>query len=70
MGSNKIAEVEGLHRLLKLCVLDLSHNKITSTKSLSQLAANYGSLRSLNLMGNPIHINLGDDAFKRYVTGE
>lgn len=69
LAGNKISEVEGLHRLLKLAVLDLGANKLTSTKALSQLAANYGSMQSLNLAGNPIHVNLGEDAFKRFITG-
>ncbi|CAI5487338.1 unnamed protein product [Closterium sp. Naga37s-1] len=66
---NRVGEVEGLHRLLKLTVLDLGANKVTTTKALGQLAANYASLRALNLAGNPIHVNLGDDAFKRYLIG-
>ncbi|KAI7743795.1 hypothetical protein M8C21_004116 [Ambrosia artemisiifolia] len=36
----KISEVEGLHRHLKLNVLDLRFNKLSTTKSLGQLAAN------------------------------
>ncbi|GJP71236.1 hypothetical protein CLOP_g2090 [Closterium sp. NIES-67] len=69
LAGNRVGEVEGLHRLLKLTVLDLGGNKVTTTKALGQLAANYASLRALNLAGNPIHVNLGDDAFKRYLIG-
>ncbi|CAI7849882.1 unnamed protein product, partial [Closterium sp. NIES-53] len=69
LAGNRVGEVEGLHRLLKLTVLDLGANKVTTTKALGQLAANYASLRALNLAGNPIHVNLGDDAFKRYLIG-
>ncbi|KAG9132764.1 hypothetical protein Leryth_014038 [Lithospermum erythrorhizon] len=32
LAGNKISEVEGLHRLLKLTILDLSFNKIITTK--------------------------------------
>lgn len=46
--------MEGLHRLFKLSVLDLSFNKITTTNALRQLVANYNSLIALNLLGNPI----------------
>jgi hypothetical protein len=61
--------VEGLHRLLKLAVLDLSFNKITTSKALGQLVANYHSLLALNLVGNPVQANVGDDPLRRAVTG-
>lgn len=57
IAGNKISYVEGLHRLFKLSVLDLSFNKITTTNALRQLVANYNSLIALNLLGNPIHIS-------------
>eukprot|EP00271_Cylindrocystis_brebissonii_P008153 TRINITY_DN22168_c0_g1_i1.p1 TRINITY_DN22168_c0_g1~~TRINITY_DN22168_c0_g1_i1.p1 ORF type:complete len:1012 (+),score=170.07 TRINITY_DN22168_c0_g1_i1:384-3419(+) len=69
LSNNKIGEVEGLHRLLKLAVFDVAHNKLTSTKALGQLAANYGSMQALNLSGNPIYANLGEDGCKRYICG-
>ncbi|RWR92427.1 Leucine-rich repeat-containing protein ODA7 [Cinnamomum micranthum f. kanehirae] len=50
LSGNKIGEVEGLHRLLKLRILDLSFNKITMTKALGQLFANFHSLLVLNLL--------------------
>ncbi|KAL6641136.1 hypothetical protein ACP70R_019317 [Stipagrostis hirtigluma subsp. patula] len=69
LAGNKISDVEGLHRLLKLAVLDLGFNKITTTKALGQLVANYHSLLALNLVGNPVQANVGDDALRRAVTG-
>lgn len=69
LGVNKVSEVEGFHRLLKLSVVDLSGNKITTTKALGQLAANHGSLKALNLIGNPINVNLGEDAMRKYISG-
>lgn len=69
LAGNKISDVEGLHRLLKLAVLDLSFNKITTAKALGQLVANYHSLLALNLVGNPVQANVGDDALRRAVTG-
>ncbi|KAG6540815.1 hypothetical protein Mapa_017792 [Marchantia paleacea] len=69
LSGNKISELEGLHRLSKLSVLDLSFNKVTTTKSLGQLAANYKSLQALNLLGNPVQSNLGDDHMRRMITG-
>lgn len=65
LAGNKISEIEGLHRLLKLTVLDLSFNKITTTKALGQLVANYNSLLALNLLGNPIQINISDDQLRK-----
>lgn len=64
---NKIAEVEGLHRLLKLSILDLSFNKLTTAKTLGQLAANYSSLVALNLLGNPVHMNIGEEQLRKLV---
>uniref|UniRef100_A0A6V7QWS8 Uncharacterized protein n=1 Tax=Ananas comosus var. bracteatus TaxID=296719 RepID=A0A6V7QWS8_ANACO len=69
LAGNKISEVEGLHRLLKLAVLDLSFNKITTAKALGQLVANYNSLLALNLLGNPIQSNIGDDQLRKAVSG-
>lgn len=69
LAGNKISEVEGLHRLLKLAVLDLSFNKITTAKALGQLVANYHSLLALNLLGNPIQSNIGDDQLRKAVSG-
>lgn len=69
LAGNKISDVEGLHRLLKLTVLDLSFNKITTTKALGQLVANYNSLLALNLLGNPIQRNIGDDQLRKAVSG-
>eukprot|EP01018_Ginkgo_biloba_P005023 Gb_01862 [translate_table: standard] len=68
LTGNKISDVEGLHRLLKLTVLDLSFNKITASKALGQLAANYNSLLALNLLGNPIHTNVGDDQLRKSIS--
>ncbi|KAL0917498.1 hypothetical protein M5K25_012563 [Dendrobium thyrsiflorum] len=67
LAGNKISNVEGLHRLLKLTVLDLSFNKITTAKALGQLVANYNSLLALNLLGNPIQTNIGDDQLRKAV---
>lgn len=67
LAGNKISDVDGLHRLLKLTVLDLSFNKITTTKALGQLVANYNSLLALNLLGNPIQSNIGDDQLRKTV---
>lgn len=68
LAGNKISEVEGLHRLLKLTVLDLSFNKLTTAKALGQLVANYHSLLALNLLGNPIQSNIGDDQLRKTVS--
>lgn len=69
MAGNKISEVEGLHRLLKLNVLDLRFNKISTTKCLGQLAANYNSLQAISLEGNPAQKNVGDEQLKKYLQG-
>ncbi|OEL33021.1 hypothetical protein BAE44_0005963 [Dichanthelium oligosanthes] len=69
LAGNKISDVEGLHRLLKLAVLDVSFNKVTTAKSLGQLVANYGSLRALNLLGNPVQAATGDDTLRKAVSG-
>jgi hypothetical protein len=47
----------------------LSFNKLTTTKAISQLAANYNSLQALNLLGNPLHSNLGEEPLRKLVTG-
>ncbi|KAB2617066.1 hypothetical protein D8674_012935 [Pyrus ussuriensis x Pyrus communis] len=67
LSGNKISDVEGLHRLLKLTVLDLSFNKITTTRALGQLVANYNSLQALNLLGNTIQTNIGDEQLRKTV---
>lgn len=69
LAGNKISEVEGLHRLLKLNVLDLRFNKISTTKCLGQLAANYNSLQAISLEGNPVQKNVGDEQVKKYLQG-
>lgn len=65
LAGNKISIVDGLHRLLKLTVLDLSFNKITTAKALGQLVANYNSLIAVNLLGNPIQSNISDDLLRK-----
>uniref|UniRef100_A0A0D9WIB4 Uncharacterized protein n=1 Tax=Leersia perrieri TaxID=77586 RepID=A0A0D9WIB4_9ORYZ len=65
MGGNKISELEGLHRL-KLKVLDLHSNKLSSPKCLNQLAANCGTLQSITLEGNPAQKNVGDEQLRRH----
>lgn len=69
MAGNKISEVEGLHRLLKLNVLDLRFNKISTAKCLGQLAANYNSLQAISLEGNPAQKNVGNEQLKKYLQG-
>lgn len=69
LAGNKISEVEGLHRLHKVTVLDLSFNRITTKKAMGQIVANYGSLLSLNLLGNPIQKNLSDDQLRKAICG-
>ncbi|XP_078429670.1 outer arm dynein light chain 1 protein [Wolffia australiana] len=69
LAGNKISDVEGLHRLLKLQVLDLSFNRLTTAKSLGQLISNYQSLQVLNLLGNPVLVNVGVDQLRKVVTG-
>lgn len=67
LAGNKISDVDGLHRLLKLNILDLRCNKISTAKGLGQLAANYGSLQAINLEGNPAQRNVGDEYLKKYL---
>ncbi|OVA13178.1 Leucine-rich repeat [Macleaya cordata] len=67
LAGNKISEVEGLHRLLKLNILDLRFNKISTSKCLGQLAANYSSLQTISLEGNPAQRNVGDEQLKKYL---
>lgn len=69
LAGNKISEVEGLHRLLKLNVLDLRFNKISTAKCLGQLAANYGSLQAISLEGNPAQKNVGDEQLRKCLQG-
>lgn len=68
LAGNMISEVEGLHRLLKLNVLDLRMNKISKAKGLDRLAANYGSLKVIDLEGNPALTNVGAEQLKKYVS--
>ncbi|WZZ69408.1 hypothetical protein YC2023_080778 [Brassica napus] len=68
LAGNKISNVEGLHRLLKLIGLDLSFNKIATTKAIGQLVANYNSLVALNILGNPIQSNVGEDQLRKTVS--
>lgn len=67
LAGNKISNVEGLHRILKLKVLDMSFNRITTAKGLGQLVANYNSLLALNLTGNPVQANIGNDQLQKEV---
>ncbi|KAK8952288.1 hypothetical protein KSP39_PZI003461 [Platanthera zijinensis] len=69
LAGNKISNVEGLHRILKMKVLDLSFNKITTAKGLGQLVSNYNSLLALNLTGNPVQTNIGNDQLQNEVQG-
>jgi len=45
----------------------LSFNKITTTKALRQLVANYNSVQALNLLGNPIQSNISDEQLRKAV---
>ena len=56
LAGNKISDVEGLHRLLKLAVLDLGFNKLTTAKALGQLVANYHSLLRLGREGETVTV--------------
>ncbi|KAG6717823.1 hypothetical protein I3842_04G118700 [Carya illinoinensis] len=58
LAGNKISEVEGLHRLLKLNVLDLQFNKISTAKCLA-----------IRVEGNPCQKNVGDEQLKKYLQG-
>lgn len=69
LAGNKISEIEGLHRLLKLTVLDLRFNKFSTTKCLGLLAANYSSLQAISLEGNPAQKNVGDEQLRKYLLG-
>ncbi|XP_030154622.1 dynein assembly factor 1, axonemal [Lynx canadensis] len=56
MAHNHLETVEDIQHLkecLKLCVLDLSHNKLSDPEILSVLES-MPALRVLNLMGNPV----------------
>ncbi|XP_023493171.2 dynein axonemal assembly factor 1 [Equus caballus] len=56
MAHNHLETVEDIQHLkecLKLCVLDLSHNKLSDPEILSVLES-MPNLRVLNLMGNPV----------------
>lgn len=67
LAGNKISEVEGLHRLAKLNIIDLRFNKISTAKGLGQLAANYSSMQAINIEGNPAQINVGDEQLKKFL---
>lgn len=69
LAGNKISEVEGLHRLVKLNIIDLRFNKISTVKGLGQLAANYSSMQAINIEGNPAQINVGDEQLKKFLLG-
>ncbi|RWV98861.1 hypothetical protein GW17_00038266 [Ensete ventricosum] len=68
LRGNKISEIEGLHRLLKLSVLDVCSNRISNSKGLKQLAANYASLRAVNIKSNPAEKNVGDEELKKHLS--
>ncbi|XP_020573124.1 uncharacterized protein LOC110019689 [Phalaenopsis equestris] len=69
IAGNKISEIEGLHRLAKLSIIDLRFNKISTAKGLGQLAANYSSIKVINIEGNPALINVGDEQLKKFLLG-
>lgn len=69
LAGNRISHMKGLHRLLKLTVLDLSCNKIATTKALDQLVANYNSLEALNLLANPVMSNTGEVLLTKAISG-
>ncbi|XP_037672045.1 dynein assembly factor 1, axonemal isoform X2 [Choloepus didactylus] len=48
-----VADIQHLKECLKLCVLDLSHNRLSDPEILSVLE-NMADLRVLNLIGNPV----------------
>uniref|UniRef100_A0A8D1IFX6 Dynein axonemal assembly factor 1 n=1 Tax=Sus scrofa TaxID=9823 RepID=A0A8D1IFX6_PIG len=48
-----VQDIQHLKECLKLCVLDLSHNKLSDPEILSVLES-MADLRVLNLMGNPV----------------
>ncbi|XP_036689802.1 dynein assembly factor 1, axonemal isoform X2 [Balaenoptera musculus] len=60
-----VEDVQHLKECLKLCVLDLSHNKLSDPEILSILES-MPDLRVLNLMGNPVIRNIPN--YRRTVT--
>ncbi|XP_037372154.1 dynein axonemal assembly factor 1 [Talpa occidentalis] len=68
MAHNHLETVEDIQHLkecLKLCVLDLSHNKLSDPEILSVLES-MPDLRVLNLMGNPVIKHI--PSYRRTVT--
>ncbi|XP_012586199.1 PREDICTED: dynein assembly factor 1, axonemal [Condylura cristata] len=68
MAHNHLETVEDIQHLkecLKLCVLDLSHNKLSDPEILSVLES-MPDLRVLNLMGNPVTKHI--PSYRRTVT--
>ncbi|XP_045297249.1 dynein axonemal assembly factor 1 isoform X2 [Leopardus geoffroyi] len=68
MAHNHLETVEDIQHLkecLKLCVLDLSHNKLSDPEILSVLES-MPDLRVLNLMGNPVIKHIAN--YRRTVT--
>ncbi|XP_039083719.1 dynein assembly factor 1, axonemal isoform X3 [Hyaena hyaena] len=68
MAHNHLETVEDIQHLkecLKLCVLDLSHNKLSDPEILSVLES-MPDLRVLNLMGNPVTRHIAN--YRRTVT--
>ncbi|XP_057569548.1 LOW QUALITY PROTEIN: dynein axonemal assembly factor 1 [Hippopotamus amphibius kiboko] len=68
MAHNHLEAVEDIQHLkecLRLCVLDLSHNKLSDPEILSVLES-MPDLRVLNLMGNPVTRNIPN--YRRTVT--
>ncbi|XP_059761542.1 dynein axonemal assembly factor 1 isoform X1 [Balaenoptera ricei] len=60
-----VEDVQHLKECLKVCVLDLSHNKLSDPEILSILES-MPDLRVLNLMGNPVIRNIPN--YRRTVT--
>ncbi|XP_054434976.1 dynein axonemal assembly factor 1 [Pteronotus mesoamericanus] len=60
-----VEDIQHLKECLKLCVLDLSHNKLSDPEILSVLES-MPDLRVLNLMGNPVIRNIPN--YRRTVT--
>ncbi|XP_036896184.1 dynein assembly factor 1, axonemal isoform X1 [Sturnira hondurensis] len=60
-----VEDIQHLKECLKLCVLDLSHNKLSDPEILSVLEV-MPDLRVLNLMGNPVIRNI--PSYRRTVT--
>ncbi|VAI09738.1 unnamed protein product [Triticum turgidum subsp. durum] len=69
LSGNFIAHISAGSLPKGLHSLDLSFNRVTTTRGLGQLVANYNSLKALNLLGNPVQANVGDDALRKAVSG-